>query len=97
MRTVKIIHISDLHVKESAVDELKIRLAAFFEDVEKICHVPDFLVVSGDLAFSGKKEEYALVDELVLRPFIARFNLDPRRVIVSMWRHYVKSVLLLDL
>ena len=87
MRTVKIVHVSDLHVKESAVDELKIRLAAFFEDVEKICHIPDFLVISGDLAFSGKREEYALVDELVLRPFIARFNLEPRRVIVSMGNH----------
>ena len=77
MRTVKIVHISDLHVKESAVDELKIRLTAFFEDVEKICHAPDFLAVSGDLAFSGKKEEYALVDELVLRPFSQGLSLIP--------------------
>lgn len=87
MRTVKIVHISDLHVRESSVDELKIRLAAFLDDVDKVCHVPDFLVVSGDLAFSGKREEYDLVDEVVLRPFLSRFNLDPRRVIVSMGNH----------
>ena len=88
MRILKIVHISDLHVKESSKDELKIRLKAFFDDVEKQCR-PDFLVVSGDLAFSGKEEEYELVEELVFKPFLSRFSLDPVRIVICMGNHDV--------
>lgn len=87
MRAINIVHISDIHAREDKVGELKCRVSAFFRDIEK-CHVvPDALVVSGDIAYSGVKEQYKIADEILFHPFIKKFGLSPDRVFVCLGNH----------
>ena len=64
MRAVTWLHISDLHLRESEKWPQKAVLCAMLEDVERRCAtglVVDFVLATGDLAFSGKESEYDLV------------------------------------
>ncbi len=63
MSTFQILHLSDLHVsaqgnfdRSVVLDPLIIRLK---EDLEKGFQ-PEIVIMSGDIAFSGKPEEYEL-------------------------------------
>ena len=64
MRVVTWLHISDFHLRESEEWPQKAVLSAMLEDIERRCTaglVVDFVLVTGDLAFSGKESEYDLV------------------------------------
>ena len=66
MRPIRWLHISDLHLHESNDSLQKTVLAAMLSDITKR-HKDgltfDFVLVTGDLAFSGKISEYELVKE----------------------------------
>lgn len=72
MRAVRWLHISDFHIGEAETAQRQTVLSAMLKDISqrsaKGWHV-DFVVVSGDLAFSGKGSEYEIVamffDDLV--------------------------------
>jgi predicted phosphodiesterase len=73
MSTVTWLHISDLHFRASQTYDANVVLRALLLDVaermaeDRLC--PDFIVVTGDIAFSGQAAEYALAgvffDELL--------------------------------
>jgi CheY-like chemotaxis protein/UDP-2,3-diacylglucosamine pyrophosphatase LpxH len=55
------LHISDLHfgLEENALFDRKTVERAFFSDVERVASQIDIVFVTGDIAFSGRPEEYA--------------------------------------
>ena len=66
MRAVTWLHISDFHFRESEERPQKAVLSAMLEDITRRCEsglVVDFVLATGDLAFSGKDSEYDLVEE----------------------------------
>lgn len=64
MRTITWLHLSDVHFKESDAYNMDVVLEAFLQDIPQLLAEdrlhPDFLVVTGDIAFSGKAKEYEL-------------------------------------
>jgi 3',5'-cyclic AMP phosphodiesterase CpdA len=81
--TLTWLHLSDLHFRESRAYDENIVLQALLRDVtERIRDDglrPDFAVITGDLAFSGKPAEYALatrfLDELLKTTGLSRQQL----------------------
>jgi len=58
------LHISDIHVRERDSWSQDVVLTAMCEHITRQCDkgiTPDFILATGDLAFSGKVDEYALV------------------------------------
>jgi hypothetical protein len=63
MRLISWLHISDIHMRASAVWSQDVVLKAMCEDISrqrKQGVSVDFILATGDLAFSGKAEEYKL-------------------------------------
>ena len=68
MRPIRWLHISDLHLRESGVWSQDAVLAAMLDDVSRRMAagiVFDFVLVTGDLAYSGQASEYALVEKFI--------------------------------
>lgn len=66
-QTITWLHLSDFHFHASQAYNTNIVLQELLKDVsERIKHdtlSPDFIIVTGDIAFSGKQEEYALATQ----------------------------------
>ena len=63
MRSITWLHTSDFHLRESNAWPQETVLAAMCADIERRCNANlqiDFILASGDLAFSGKAAEYGL-------------------------------------
>ena len=79
MRPINWLHLSDFHLRESRIWSQDVVLAAMLEDIKR-CVVEgmafDFVLVTGDLAFSGQKAQYVLfegfVDDLAVAVGLAR-------------------------
>jgi 3',5'-cyclic AMP phosphodiesterase CpdA len=69
MGTITWLHLSDLHFRASQSYDQNIVLKALIQDMRARVHdehlQPDFLVLSGDLAFAGLAEEYALAAQFL--------------------------------
>ena len=64
MRAVTWLHISDFHLRESEEWSQNFVLSAMLEDIARRCEnglIVDFVLATGDFAFSGKEFEYDLV------------------------------------
>ena len=86
------LHLSDWHQKEkkekdfdrqvvldALIKDIK-NLKAISQDLEKI----DFIVFSGDVAFSGKPEEYNAAKEEFFDPLLKACNLSPENLFISL-------------
>ncbi len=62
LKTITWLHLSDLHFRVGSEYESNIVLDALLKDVSRLSHEnslsPDFIVVTGDIAFSGNPAEY---------------------------------------
>jgi tetratricopeptide (TPR) repeat protein/predicted MPP superfamily phosphohydrolase len=86
------LHLSDWHqrgkdfhrnmVRDALIEDIKNR-QDIHPDLEKL----DFIVFSGDLAFSGKKEEYLAAQEYLLDPLLDAAGLDKSRVFIVPGNH----------
>ena len=68
MRAVTWLHISDFHLRESEEWPQKAVISAMLEDIERRCVAGlevDFVLATGDLAFSGEESEYDLVADFL--------------------------------
>ena len=68
MRPISWLHISDIHLSESAEWSQDVVLTAMCErikDQRAQGTTADFILLTGDIAFSGKSEEYALASEFL--------------------------------
>lgn len=85
--TITIVHVSDLHAREGKESEFQKRTKAFFSDVEKLSLALDLVVVTGDIAFSGRSNEYDLAYSSFFEPIQKRLHLSSDRVIVCPGNH----------
>lgn len=59
--TILLLHLSDLHIQEkhdNILKKAKLIAATTFQDLSSISHL--FIIISGDIAFSGKNDQYQL-------------------------------------
>ena len=66
MRSICWLHISDIHMRVSDAWSQDIVLQAMCADIAEQCKegtIPDFILATGDLAFSGHADEYKLVEK----------------------------------
>lgn len=94
MSTITWLHLSDLHFRKSQAYEANIVLKALLRDLVEQQVRPDFIAVSGDVAFAGRPAEYELAwrffDDLLSatglgkdRMFLAPGNHDVDRSLIS--------------
>jgi tetratricopeptide (TPR) repeat protein/predicted phosphodiesterase len=89
------LHLSDWHqkdkkekefdrqvVRDALIRDIKNR-TAISQDLEKI----DFIVFSGDVAFSGKPEEYEAAKEELFKPLLRACNLSPENLFIAPGNH----------
>jgi 3',5'-cyclic AMP phosphodiesterase CpdA len=69
METITWLHLSDFHFRASHAYDQNIVLKALIRDIRERVHddhlQPNFLVLSGDLAFAGLAEEYTLAGQFL--------------------------------
>ena len=92
MRTVRWLHISDLHMREAENTPRQAVLSAMLKDIDRRSATGtqvDFVVATGDLAFSGKRSEYELVAEF-LGELVASVGISPDNVFCVPGNHDVQ-------
>ena len=68
MKPITIVHLADMHVSVEQATEFKKRSNAFLNDLADLKLSPDLVVISGDISFSGKKDQYDIVQRKLLAP-----------------------------
>ena len=92
MRVVRWVHISDLHMRQSENAQRQAVLSAMLEDMRHRVATEgpfDFVVVTGDLAFSGKESEYELVGEF-LGQLVGSIDVAPSSIFCVPGNHDVQ-------
>jgi predicted MPP superfamily phosphohydrolase len=68
-QTITWLHLSDLHFRESRAYDENIVLRALLRDVTERIRAdglrPDFIIISGDIAFASRPEEYAMAKQFL--------------------------------
>lgn len=86
------LHLSDLHFRESRAYDENIVLKALLRDVDERVQSdglqPDFVVITGDTAFSGQWSEYKLADEF-FNKLLGAVNLPRERLFIVPGNHDV--------
>ena len=86
------LHLSDWHQKGNDFDRQVVR-GALIKDIEKRIDIDstlaqvDFIVFSGDLAFSGKQAEYQTAKEFFLDPVLEATGLKRDRLFIVPGNH----------
>lgn len=87
---LKILHLSDLHFTASGISQ-DLVVSSLSKMLEKLCKEetkPNVIVLTGDIAFSGKTEEYAKAKEFIDK--IALFcNVNVERIFIIPGNHDV--------
>ena len=76
-----------MHVSVEQATEFKKRAKAFLDDLKGLNISPDLVMISGDLSFSGKKEQYDVVQKYLLAPLCNMMSLKPRQIVIGMGNH----------
>jgi predicted MPP superfamily phosphohydrolase len=91
------LHLSDLHFKEDASYDENIVLQALLNDIaQRIVNDnlrPDFIVITGDLAYAGKKSEYDLATQF-LNDLLSVTDVPRERLFVIPGNHDVDRTLI---
>ena len=86
------LHLSDWHQKGKEFDR-KVVLDGLLADIQDRAKISpdlkriDFIVFSGDLAYSGKPEEYQAAKENLLSPLLEACGLGPERLFIVPGNH----------
>jgi len=86
---ITVVHLSDLHARLSDEEGIKRRVEALFEDLTREDVHPDLILFSGDIAHSGKAEEFELADSLLFQPMFRRFHISAKRAFAVPGNHDV--------
>jgi len=93
MTSVTWLHLSDWHqegetfdrkvVRDALIRDIKERCQRISPELDKI----DFIVLSGDIAYWGKPEEYAAVREHLIKPLLEVTGVGPERLFIVPGNH----------
>ncbi|MCY1060594.1 metallophosphoesterase [Nannocystis sp. SCPEA4] len=89
---VRILHLSDFHFAEATAWDSGTclgRLAVDIQRLRKTVGAPDLVVISGDIAFAGRTEEYAQMRAWLERELMPAAGVDASQIIVAPGNHDV--------
>lgn len=88
---MRILHVSDLHASVARQKDQRLLVDAFLEDIRGLHEaVPiDLVAFTGDLTHGGKAEEFALAEELFLRPLLEATGLAREQALIALGNHDV--------
>ena len=85
-----IIHLSDLHISEKNSASIKEIISALIKDIKDLVEGEiDFIVFSGDLVFSGQRENFELSLNEFITPLLSELGLDETAFIYVPGNHEV--------
>lgn len=86
---MRILHVSDLHYRDSTITDQQVLLGAFMADVAaENQKIPvDVVVHTGDLTFSGKQAEFDGAATTFLTPLLEALNLGTDRLVLVRGNH----------
>ena len=91
--TLTWLHLSDLHMRRDELHNLQVVLRALWHDlpgqVERAGGRLDFIVFTGDIAYSGKDEQYKLAEEHFFNPLLETTDLSPMELFLVPGNHDV--------
>lgn len=90
---ITILHISDFHAKVSEKDKLQARVSALLDDLARQNVSIDLVLFTGDIAYSGKIEEYELSHSVLFDPLSRRFQLTSKKIFLIPGNHDVDRTL----
>ncbi len=88
------LHLSDWHQKSKEFDR-QVVIAALIQDIKgRMAISPDleridFIIFSGDVAFSGKPEEYEAAKTELFDPLLKACGLKPNRLLIVPGNHHL--------
>lgn len=86
------LHLSDWHQRENEFDR-QVVLGALLKDIQERAEISpdlekiDFVIFSGDVAYSGKSEEYRTAKEQLFQPLIEACELNPSQLFIVPGNH----------
>ncbi len=86
---ITIFHATDLHMREASVEHIKRRVAALSKYISAEDLNPDLIVFSGDAAFAGTADEYALAETHFFKPVRSALRVPEKHVILVPGNHDV--------
>jgi len=89
MKPINILHISDIHADESTQAKLHNRVKAFLDDVENLRGEIDLVIVTGDIALSGKKQQFEIAEKVLFEPLLSRLQISKNRLFIAPGNHDV--------
>jgi CheY-like chemotaxis protein len=93
MGMVTWLHFADLHCSVSKSYNIDKVLQALWKDIESLASIggePDFVLFTGDIAQSGKAEEYELAVDLFFEPLLAVTRLPKERLFIVPGNHDIE-------
>ncbi len=83
---IKILHISDLHFRnlDTECNQREVVLESFINFAKTL--TPDIIIISGDIAYYGKNEDYQLAN-LWINKFLKALNILPDKLILCPGNH----------
>jgi parallel beta-helix repeat protein len=93
LTTLTWLHLSDWHQDDSQLANRRIMREALLRDIESRIQINDtlgnidFIIFSGDLAFSGKECEYRIAREQLLDPILQTVRLGAERLFIVPGNH----------
>ena len=87
------LHLSDWHQKEKDFDRQVVLKAFLIKDIENRKTISldlekiDFIIFSGDVAFSGKTEEYQAAKKELFEPILKACGLGPDKLFIVPGNH----------
>lgn len=85
---IRILHLSDLHVKE-ADKELLDEIVALEDDIKGNFAEFDFIVITGDLTYSGKNSQFDVIAHKVIPRLRSVAKVAPKSIIIVPGNHDV--------
>ncbi|HET7502650.1 MAG TPA: metallophosphoesterase [Kofleriaceae bacterium] len=92
-RTIRILHLSDLHFRAgpggTTWDSTTVlgRLVADTAALAAEGHKPDLVVITGDVAFAGQREEYDLAKQWICDELLPAARLTTRELVITPGNH----------